>query len=157
MTVHSAGLLMFNKSGDDLKIFLVHPGGPFFVKKDEGFWGIPKGLVEDNEDYFEAAKREFEEETGIKPEGEFIPLGTTIQNNNKIVHAWAFESANSEQIEITCNTFEMEWPPHSKIRRQFPEVDRGEFFNLSEAGRKIYSAQQIFIERLSDHLKLKRN
>jgi predicted NUDIX family NTP pyrophosphohydrolase len=152
MPVHSAGLLMFNSSGDELKIFLVHPGGPFFTKKDDGYWGIPKGLVEDNENPFQAAIREFEEETGIKPEGEFISVGFTAQRNNKIVHAWAFESERSGQIEITCNTFEMEWPPHSGKRQQFPEVDRGEYFNINEARKKVYSAQQVFIDRLLEHL-----
>ncbi len=153
MPVHSAGLLMFNDSGEEVKIFLVHPGGPFFTKRDEGYWGIPKGLIEDDEDHLQAAIREFEEETGIKPGGKFISLGTTTQTNNKIVHAWAFRRAGSEHIEITCNTFEMEWPPHSGKKQEFPEVDKGEFFKIKEARIKIYSAQQIFIDRLLEYLK----
>lgn len=152
MSVNSAGLLMYHNSGNVLKIFLVHPGGPFFAKKDSGYWGIPKGLVEENEELLQAAIREFEEETGIKSTGEYISLGTTTQSNNKIVHAWAFESDNSEQIEIKCNTFEMEWPPHSGRRQHFPEVDRGEFFTVDESKQKIYSAQQVFIDRLLEHL-----
>ncbi len=156
MPVHSAGLLMYNNSNGELKIFLVHPGGPFFTKKDDGYWGIPKGLVEKDEDYLQAAKREFEEETGIKPVGEFISLGTTTQTNNKIVHAWAFESESSEQIEITCNTFEMEWPPNSGKKQQFPEVDKGEFFNINDARKKTYSAQHVFIDRLLELLKYNR-
>ena len=155
MTVRSAGLLMYHKEGNKLKVFLVHPGGPFFSKKDEGYWGIPKGLVEDKEELLQAAIREFEEETGIRPEGDYIPLGNTTQTNNKIVHAWAFEYDNSEQIDIVCNTFEMEWPPRSGKKQQFPEVDRGEFFTISEARKKVYSAQQVFIDRLLDHLEIK--
>jgi len=148
MHVNSAGLLMYHKSGNELKIFLVHPGGPFFAKKDEGYWGIPKGLVETDEEFLQAAIREFEEETGIKSQGDYIPLGTTLQRNSKIVHAWAFESDNSDQFDIICNTFEMEWPYNSGQRQKFPEVDRGEFFNVRDARKKIYSAQQVFIDRL---------
>ena len=152
MPVNSAGLLMYHKSGDGLKLFLVHPGGPFFAKKDEGYWGIPKGLVEGEEELLQAAIREFEEETGIKSKGKYISLGVTTQTNNKIVHAWAFESDSSEQIEIECNTFEMEWPPRSGKIMHFPEVDRGEFFNIEQARKKIYSAQQVFIDRLLENL-----
>ncbi len=101
MPVNSAGLLMYHKSEKGLKIFLVHPGGPYFSRKDEGYWGIPKGLVEENEELLQAATREFEEETGIKSKGEYIPLGTTLQRNNKIVHAWAFEANNSKQFDIS--------------------------------------------------------
>ncbi|HSD62189.1 MAG TPA: NUDIX domain-containing protein [Ignavibacteriaceae bacterium] len=153
MPVYSAGLLMFNNSEKEIKVFLVHPGGPFFVKKDDGYWGIPKGLIEKDEDHLDAAKREFEEETGIKPDGEFISLGTTTQNNNKIVYAWAFETALTGQFQITCNTFEMEWPPHSGKNQKFPEVDKGEFFNMEVAKKKVYSAQTIFLDRLSEYLK----
>ena len=155
MPVTSAGLLMYHKDGNKLKIFLVHPGGPFFSKKDEGYWGIPKGLLEEKEEILQAAIREFEEETGIQPKGDYISLGTITQTNNKIVHAWAFESDNSEQIDIVCNTFEMEWPPRSGKKQKFPEVDRGEFFTISEARKKVYSAQQVFIDRLLDHLQIK--
>jgi len=157
MPVYSAGLVMYNNTGDDLKIFLVHPGGPFFSKKDEGYWGIPKGLIETDEDHLNAAKREFEEETGIKPEGKFISLGTTKQSNNKIVYAWAFETNKTGPIDITCNLFEMEWPPHSGKKQQFPEVDRGAFFSVNEARKKVYSAQEIFIDKLIEYLKDKYN
>jgi predicted NUDIX family NTP pyrophosphohydrolase len=155
MPVTSAGLLMYHKDGNDLRVFLVHPGGPFFSKKDEGYWGIPKGLVEEKEEIMQAAIREFEEETGIQSKGKYIPLGTITQKNNKIVHAWAFESDNSEQIDIVCNTFEMEWPPRSGKKQKFPEVDKGKFFTISEARKKVYSAQQVFIDRLLDHLQIK--
>lgn len=154
MPVYSAGLLMYNNQEKDLKVFLVHPGGPFFTKKDDGYWGIPKGLIEKNEDHLEAAKREFEEETGIKPLGEFISLGSTIQSNNKIVYAWAFETELRGQIQITCNTFEMEWPPHSGKKLEFPEVDKGEFFSISEAKKKVYSAQLVFLNRLEEYIQI---
>ena len=149
----SAGLLMFNESKNGLKVFLVHPGGPFFAKKEDGYWGIPKGLIEENEEILSAAKREFEEETGIKPTGRLIPLGTVIQSNNKEVNAWAFRTNNDKPIEITCNTFEMEWPPHSSKKQKFPEVDKGEFFTIEEALKKMYSAQHSFLERLEEYLK----
>jgi len=155
MPVNSAGLLMYHKSENGLKIFLVHPGGPYFSKKDEGYWGIPKGLVEEDEELMQTAIREFEEETGIESNGKYVPLGTTIQRNDKIVHAWAFESDNSEQLDIVCNTFEMEWPPKSGKRQKFPEVDRGEFFSVDDARKKIYSAQQVFIDRLLQYLNIK--
>jgi len=103
----------------------------------------------------QTAIREFEEETGIESNGKYVPLGTTIQRNDKIVHAWAFESDNSEQLDIVCNTFEMEWPPKSGKRQKFPEVDRGEFFSVDDARKKIYSAQQVFIDRLLQYLNIK--
>ncbi|MEJ2617831.1 MAG: NUDIX domain-containing protein [Ignavibacteriaceae bacterium] len=148
----SAGLMMYTFRDKKLKIFLVHPGGPFFVKKDEGYWGIPKGLVEKGEDLFETAKREFEEETGIIPEGKFISLGFVTQKSGKKVYGWAYEVPNDMPVEITCNTFEMEWPPHSGKKQSFPEVDRGEFFNIQNAMNKINAAQIEFINRLKEHL-----
>ena len=148
----SAGLMMYTYQDKKLKVFLVHPGGPFFVKKDEGYWGIPKGLVEKDEDLFETAKREFEEETGVIPEGKFIPLGFVTQKNRKKVYGWAYEAKNDLPIEITCNTFEMEWPPHSGKKQNFPEVDKGEFFNIQDALKKINSAQIEFLNRLKEHL-----
>jgi predicted NUDIX family NTP pyrophosphohydrolase len=148
----SAGLMMYTYKDKKLKIFLVHPGGPFFIKKDNGYWGIPKGLVEKNEDLFETAKREFEEETGIIPNGKFIPLGFVIQKNGKKVYGWAYETNDDSLTEITCNTFEMEWPPHSGKKQNFPEVDKGEFFNIEDAIKKINSSQVQFINRLEKHL-----
>ncbi len=148
----SAGLLMYTYKNKKLKVFLVHPGGPFFTKKDAGYWGIPKGLVEKDEDLFETAKREFEEETGITPEGKFFHLGFVKQKNGKKVFGWAYEVNNDLPIEITCNTFEMEWPPHSGKKQNFPEVDKGEFFSIEDATKKINSAQIDFINRLKEHL-----
>ena len=150
----SAGLMMYTFKDKELKVFLVHPGGPFFVKKDEGYWGIPKGLIEKNEDLFKAAKREFEEETGVIPTGKFIPLDFIVQKSGKKVYAWAYEAENDLPIEIACNTFEMEWPPHSGKKQNFPEVDKGEFFNIEDAIKKINPAQNEFINRLKNHLQI---
>jgi predicted NUDIX family NTP pyrophosphohydrolase len=143
----SAGLLMFcRKNG--LKVFLIHPGGPYFSKKDEDFWGIPKGLAEEDEDYLQAAVREFEEETGIKPEGQFISLGSIIQKGGKKVYGWGFECYDDAPIEIKSNTCEIEWPPHSGKIITIPEADKGEFFTLEEAKTKMKKAQQDFLEKL---------
>ena len=150
----SAGLLTFFKNNNEVKYFLVHPGGPFFSKKDLGYWGIPKGLTEGDEELLTAAKREFEEETGIKPGTEkFIPLGTIKQKNGKTVHAWAFETKSDKPFELNCNTFEMDGPPKSGKKQHFPEVDRGGFFDEETARKKIYSAQMDFIDRLKEYIK----
>jgi predicted NUDIX family NTP pyrophosphohydrolase len=133
---------------------LVHPGGPFFIKKDNGYWGIPKGLVEKDEDLLETAKREFEEETGLTPEGNFISLDFITQKSGKKIYAWAFKVNDDSPFEIKCNTFELEWPPHSGKIQNFPEVDKGEFFNLDNAVKKINPAQAEFIFRLKNHLKI---
>ena len=148
----SAGLLMYGINGGDLRLFLVHPGGPYFSKKDDGYWSIPKGLLEENEELLAAAKREFKEETGILPVGDFIPLGTVRQKNNKTVHAWAFKSDLDNPVNISCNTCEVEWPPKSGLFITIPEVDKGIFFRLEEARRKINMAQVEFIDRLLQEL-----
>lgn len=147
----SAGLLMYSRK-NELKVFLVHPGGPYFAKKDDDFWGIPKGLTEDDEDHLQAAVREFEEETGIKPKGEFVPLGSIVQKGGKKVYGWAFECTNDEPIKITSNTCEVEWPPRSGKKITIPEVDKGEFFTIEEAKVKMKKAQQEFLERLLHYL-----
>jgi predicted NUDIX family NTP pyrophosphohydrolase len=143
----SAGLLMFSRK-NGLKVFLVHPGGPFFMKKDDDYWGIPKGLTEEDEDHLQAAVREFKEETGIQPVGEFVPLGSVIQKGGKKVYAWAFECPSDIPINITSNTCEIEWPPRSGKTLTIPEVDRGEFFTIEEAKVKMKKAQQDFLDRL---------
>jgi predicted NUDIX family NTP pyrophosphohydrolase len=148
----SAGLLMFCIENSEIKVFLVHPGGPFFTNKDEGWWGIPKGLVNEGEELFNCAVREFEEETGIKPLGDFIYLGEVQQKGGKKVHAWAFQCSECSKIKINCNNFNLEWPPKSGKFRSFPEVDKGDFFSIGEAGVKINSAQKEFLNRLQDHL-----
>lgn len=150
----SAGLLMYRRVGDEIEVFLVHPGGPFFAKKDEGYWGIPKGLVEDDEPDVDAAVREFEEETALVvdvPVTSFVALGEVKQKSGKRVHAWAFEG-DVDPEDIVSNTFDMEWPPRSGRTRTFPEIDRGAWFDLETAREKINSAQSAFLDRLLDAL-----
>lgn len=147
----SAGLVMYRKSGSSLEVFLVHPGGPFWAKKDEGAWSIPKGLVEKGEDKLGAAKREFAEETSVVPSGPFIELGEIRQKSGKQVYAWAFEG-NCDPPSIKSNTFSLEWPPKSGRMSEFPEIDRGKFFAVAEARRKINPQQAEFVNRLEDRL-----
>ena len=143
----SAGLLMYRIRDGRLHVFLAHPGGPYFVRKDEGSWTIPKGEPDPEEDLFETAKREFQEETGIVPSGPFIPLTPVTQKGGKIVHAWAFE-ADHDGKPIVSNTFVMEWPPKSGRQAEFPEIDRAEFFDVPEAKRKVKAAQDALIDEL---------
>ncbi len=141
----SAGLLMYRLKDGELEFLLAHPGGPFWKNKDLGAWTIPKGEIHDGEEPLAAAKREFEEEIGLKPEGEFLPLTAITQKGGKIVHAWAFEG----DCDTTCsrsNTFKMEWPPKSGRFLTCPEVDRACFFRLTEAKQKINPAQVAFLE-----------
>lgn len=147
----SAGLILFRKTRGKLEVLLVHPGGPLWAKKDLGAWSIPKGELDDGHpdgDYLATAKREFEEETGFPPpKGEFIPLGSISQKSGKIVYAWACEG-DVDTKAIKSNIFSMEWPPRSGRDQSFPEIDRGEFFTLAEAKRKINSGQIDFLLRL---------
>jgi predicted NUDIX family NTP pyrophosphohydrolase len=137
---------MFKRRGPELDVFLVHPGGPFWQKKDIGAWSIPKGEYLEGEDGLTAAKREFEEETGVKPEGQFIPLGSVAQPGGKVVTAWALEGDCSTRIR--SNNFSMEWPPKSGQMREFPEVDRANWFPIREAGIRMHKGQREFLERL---------
>jgi predicted NUDIX family NTP pyrophosphohydrolase len=142
----SAGLLMFRRNQNELEVFLVHPGGPFWRGKDLGSWSIPKGEISAGEDALDAAKREFEEETGIRPEGEFLELGILKQSNGKNVSVWAFEG--DSDATIISNTFSMEWPPGSGKMMEFPEVDRAAWFALPAAREKILSGQIACLDRL---------
>jgi predicted NUDIX family NTP pyrophosphohydrolase len=152
MTKHSAGILMFRSRDSSLEVFLVHPGGPFWAKKDEGAWSIPKGEFNiDSEDPLEAAKREFTEETGFTPAGDFIPLDPLVQSNMKIVHAWA-AAGDCDASQIKSNTFSMEWPPRSGKQQEFPEVDRAGWFEIETAKIKILKGQITFIDRLKEKL-----
>jgi predicted NUDIX family NTP pyrophosphohydrolase len=144
----SAGLLMFRRKNNALEVLLVHPGGPFWKNKDDGAWSIPKGEASPGEDLISRAQIEFEEEVGIKPSENRIPLGSIKQAGGKTVHAWAFESDLPEDFVLKSNTFEMEWPPRSGNFREFPEVDRAEFFPEEIARRKINPAQIELIDRL---------
>ena len=141
----SAGLLMYRIQDGKFQVLLAHPGGPLFKNKDEGDWTIPKGEPEPEEDLLEAAKREFEEETGVTPTGPFIALAPIQQKGGKIVHAWAFKG-DCDPSAIVSNNFTMEWPPRSGRQMEFPEIDRAVFFDVAMAGRKIKAAQMPLIE-----------
>ena len=133
-------------------MLIVHPGGPFWARKDEGAWSIPKGEYAEGEDPQACALREFEEETGTAlPEGELIELGTAKQRSGKVVTAWAAEG-DLDADAIRSNEFEMEWPPRSGRMRSFPEVDRAGWFGLDEAAAKLNPAQAVFLERLRGHV-----
>lgn len=142
----SAGLLMCRIFEGELQYFLVHPGGPFFKKKDAGVWSIPKGVPNEGEPLLEAAQREFSEETGIKPSPPFYELGNIRQKAGKIVYAWAFTGQWDSSSGITCNEFLLEWPPRSGKKVSFPEVDKAEWFSFDDAQVKIISAQIPFLE-----------
>lgn len=142
---------MHRGKGKDLEVFLVHPGGPFWAKKDAGAWSIPKGLADPGEDMPAAAKREFEEETGHVPQGEFRPLGVFKQPSGKLIHAFAVEG-NCDPLKIISNEFEMEWPPKSGKRARFPEVDRAGWFGAGEALTKILKGQAPILRKLFETL-----
>lgn len=145
----SAGVLPVRWVDGRMEVFLVHPGGPFFRKKDEGAWSIPKGLLEpSDEDPLDAARRELTEETGLPaPEGSYVELGGVRQKGGKWVEAWAVQ-ADLNPDAIVSNTFSLEWPPRSGRQQQFPEIDRAAWFDLETARRKILPAQAAFLERL---------
>ncbi|ESY92342.1 NUDIX domain-containing protein [Mesorhizobium australicum] len=151
MAKRSAGLLIYRRSNDDISVLLVHPGGPFWAKKDDGAWSIPKGLVEEDEDELAAARRETEEELGIAFEGSFVRLGDYKQPGGKIVMAWSVE-ADIDVAAIKSNTFTMEWPPRSGSMKEFPEVDRAGWFTLTEAGVKILQGQRPMLSDLAEQL-----
>lgn len=148
MPLVSAGLLMYRRKNGELEVFLAHPGGPLFARKDRAAWTVPKGMVAPNEDLVAAAIREFGEEIGLPVEGELRPLGSVRQRSGKIVHAWAFEGDVPAGFVPRSNEFEIEWPPRSGNLRRFPEVDRAEFFSLPVASEKIILAQAPFLDRL---------
>jgi predicted NUDIX family NTP pyrophosphohydrolase len=150
MKKQSAGILLFRGSKAELEVFLVHPGGPFWAKKDAGAWSIPKGEYSGDENALAAAKREFQEETGVAINGDFISLGKVKQTGGKVVEAWAVEH-DLDPATLTSNTFNLEWPPRSGKIREFPEVDAGAWFSLAVARVKIVKAQEEFLTRLADH------
>jgi len=143
----SAGILLYRMRAGALEVFLVHPGGPFWAKKDAGAWSIPKGEYEAGDDAFETAKREFLEETGSPVSGEFAPLNPLQQKSGKLVHAWAVEG-DIDASTLVSNTFSMEWPPKSGKQREFPEVDRGEWFDMTTARIKLQEGQLGFLDEL---------
>jgi predicted NUDIX family NTP pyrophosphohydrolase len=147
MPKRSAGILMYRRGAQGLEVLLVHPGGPFWAKKDLGAWSIPKGEYSDQDDPRATAIREFTEETGMRPSGELRPLGEITQPGRKIVTAFAVEG-DFDIATLKSNTFELEWPPKSGRRATFPEVDRAEWFSLAIAREKILAGQREFIIRL---------
>ena len=150
----SAGILLYKTLGAEPEFFLVHPGGPFFAKKNEGWWTIPKGELLADEEPLDAAIREFEEETGYKPQGPFTALQPIVQKGGKQVLCWAAEG-DLDSTAITCNTFEIEWPPKSGKLRTFPEVDKAAWYTLSEAKILINERQIAFLEELTGHINTK--
>lgn len=148
----SAGILLFRRRDSRLEVLLAHPGGPFFAQRDAGYWTIPKGEVDPDEELFTVANREFEEETGFRaPSGDPILLGSIVQKGGKTVHAWALEGDLDPTTSVS-NTFEMTWPPGSGRRESFPEIDRVEWFDPAEARRRIKATQIPLIDRLEDSL-----
>jgi predicted NUDIX family NTP pyrophosphohydrolase len=147
----SAGILLFRPAGDEVEVLLVHPGGPFWAKKDEGAWSIPKGEVGEGEEPLACALRELGEELGasfsLAPE-EPIELGSVRQKGGKVVHCWAAQG-EFDPAGLRSNTFTMEWPPRSGAEREFPEVDRAEWFDLERAREKINPAQAELLDRLA--------
>lgn len=144
---------MYAGDVDSLKVLIGHPGGPFFVNKDDGYWGIPKGEFENGESSFEAAKREFWEETGMKPEAEeYIPLGSIVLKGGKRVFAWAFEGEWKEGRVLQSNVFSLEWPPRTGKFVDVPEIDQVKMVDFSTAERKMKAEQLFFVRRLISHL-----
>jgi len=152
MPKKSAGLLMYRRRRGVPEVLLVHPGGPFWQKKDAGSWSIPKGECMPGEDPLEAAKREFQEETSCKASGEFMPLTPRKQPSGKVITAWAFEG-DCDASAIKSSTFLIEWPPRSGRQQAFPEVDRAGWFTLSAAREKIIKGQSGFLDELTQILK----
>jgi predicted NUDIX family NTP pyrophosphohydrolase len=143
---------MYRRRGGALEVFLVHPGGPWWVNKDAGAWSIPKGEPTADEELLDTARREFQEETGVAVgEVKLLPLGEVKQKAGKVVHAWAFEG-DCDADSITCNTFKVQFPPGSGQWRSFPEVDRAAFYDLTSAREKINPAQAAFLDRLVERL-----
>jgi predicted NUDIX family NTP pyrophosphohydrolase len=147
MSKRSAGLIMYRRRNSQIEVFLVHPGGPFWAKKDLGAWSIPKGEYLEHEPPLEAAKREFEEETGVVPSGPFIELGDLKQPSGKIVTAWAFEG-DCDPEKLRSNTCSIEWPPRSGRQIQVPEVDRGCWYTVEDARSRLLPGQRAFLDRL---------
>ncbi len=148
MPKQSAGILLYRRDPNGWSVLLVHPGGPFWAKKDFGAWSLPKGEYSPGEDPLAVAVREFEEETGVRPKGEFRPLGEVRQAGGKRVLAWAVEG-DLDPAEVKSNSFEIEWPPKSGRKQRFPEIDRAEWFSPEAARQKILPGQREFIDRLA--------
>jgi predicted NUDIX family NTP pyrophosphohydrolase len=152
LSTESAGLVLYRQRNGTLEVLLVHPGGPFWQKREDGAWSIPKGEVAENETGIDVARREFQEELGVPaPDGELTMLGAVRQAGGKVVHAWAVPG-DLDVTRTTSNRFEIEWPPRSGRMQQFPEVDRAAWFDPATARRKLLPAQRAFIDRLEAQL-----
>jgi len=149
---HSAGVLVYRRRAGGIEVLLAHPGGPFWARKDDGAWSIPKGEFDPStEAVLDAARREFAEETGIEVDGDFVDLGTVRQKGGKTVHAFAVE-ADIDPAGTRSNTFETEWPPHSGHTAAYPEVDRIEWFTPAVAKHKLIGVQAALVDRLLDEV-----
>lgn len=148
----SAGILLYRMRREHIEVFLVHPGGPFWARKDEGAWSIPKGEYHEGDDPLGTARREFCEETGSEVRGPFSALSPLRQPSGKVVSAWAVEG-DIDVATVKSNSFSMEWPPRSGNRQEFPEVDRGDWFDLPTAGMKLQPGQRGFLDQLQQLLK----
>ena len=146
MTRVSAGLLLFRRRGA-LEVLLAHPGGPYWQNKGDGAWSVPKGEIEAGEDELAAARREFAEETGYRPQGHVLSLGSARQPGGKLVHVWAIDD-DWDPAQLRSNSFSMEWPPKSGRLQVFPEIDRAGWFAIGEARGKILKGQVVFLDRL---------
>jgi predicted NUDIX family NTP pyrophosphohydrolase len=154
MPEKSAGILVFRRAGESAEFLLAHPGGPFWARRDDGAWSIPKGLIGANEEPLAAARREFEEEIGQAVDGEFQPLAPLKQKSGKVIHAWAVE-ADLDLESFRSNLFEMEWPPRSGRTQAFPEIDRVGWFGPDDALLKILPGQAGFVRELMTKLNLR--
>ena len=143
--------MLFRQRDKKVQVLLAHPGGPFWSRKDQGVWTIPKGLIGPSESLLSAAQREFAEETGYRPGGEAIPLGSAKQPGGKVVHVWAIEE-DWDPADLQSNTFEMEWPPGTGRLQSFPEIDRASWFGIAEARLKILKGQAAFLDHLLETL-----
>jgi predicted NUDIX family NTP pyrophosphohydrolase len=148
MAKRSAGILIYRRGATGIEVFLVHPGGPYWAKKDEGAWSVPKGECEPGEDGLAAARRELAEETGLAPQGDFLRLGCFRQSSAKTVEVWAVEG-EADPARLQANSFTMEWPPRSGQVKAFPEVDRAGWFSLAEAARKLVKGQVPILSALA--------
>lgn len=155
MAERSAGLLVYRRRSSGVEVFLAHPGGPFWARKDDHAWSIPKGLYDENENPLTAAKREFEEETSMRIDGRFLPLGEFRQPGGKLVTAFAVE-ADVDETRVISNRFEIEWPPHSGRRQSFPEIDRAQWFDLATAAHKMHKGQIPILHALAKQLEIVR-
>lgn len=156
MVEHSGGILAYKYVEGKLEVMLAHPGGPFWARKDEAAWSIPKGLQETDESILDTAKREFEEETGCKIQTDLLELGTIKQPSKKLITIFAVEMEIDVNM-VKSNLFEMEWPPKSGNIQKFPENDKAQWFTIEEARKKIFKGQKVFLDRLVDILNYQEN